>query len=332
MKALRSNSICTASTLPLAMPAWSTLFLALFASCGAVSPEDDGQVNHSTPSTTNNNKPSTTALGNPHSGEIPVLTQNEVIVECERHIRAWQVRNSNRRNDPTGSGIKILEEATQVFVGKYIGELSEVAIGGQDRPRGIASTALGFSKDPTVLPILLNNLSDSSDLVVANTLFGLAMYGDPDIPLSGLEAAILRPKASLGLLRNAAFALVRLAQVRQQAIPPKPVSEDWGRLLAHLLSRPEPEIRAQGATGLGYLRAGSAVPRLANMLAGDPESRVRFAAAFALGEIGSKAATTDLLGALSDPDSMTAGAARAALTKIVGRDFGPNPEAWKEQL
>jgi HEAT repeat protein len=306
--------------------------LALFASCSTMSGEGDGQSNNSNPSTSNNETSSTPGLGNPHSSEDPILTPNEVIVECERHIRAWQVRNSNRRNDPTGSGIKVLEEATQVFVGKYIAALSDVAISGQDRPRGIASTALGFSKDPTVLPILLNNLSDSSDLVVANTLFGLAMYGDPNIPLAGLEAAILRPNASLGLLRNAAFALVRLAQVRQQAIPPKPVSKDWGRLLAHLLSRPEPEIRAQGATGLGYLHAESAVPRLANMLAGDPESRVRFAAAFALGEIGSKAAAPDLLGALSDPDSMTAGAARGALTKIVGKDFGPNPEAWKGQF
>jgi hypothetical protein len=324
MKALRSHS--------LRQDLWQPIFLTLFLAACGMAPETGpadpsanlGNRGSSTP--TESTGPTT------HTEIVENVPINQVIVECERHIRSWQVASSNRRNDPTGETIQALEAAFDMYVTRHMDALTETAISGPDRPRGIASTALGFSGDPTVKSILMNNLSDSSDLVVANTLFGLAMLGDPDIPVIQLEAAMRRPSASLGLLRNAAFALVQLAEIRRSAEPPMPISDDWVRLMQYLLHRPEPEIRAQGASGLGYLGAASAVPQLANLLAGDPESRVRFAAAFALGEIGDRTAVEDLLGALYDPDSMTAGAARAALTKILGQDMGANPESWQAIL
>ncbi len=322
MKALRSHSY--------RQILWLPLILALpLGSCSSTPENPDGPSNGLAQANPNVDD---STFDNGSSEAVEDVPINEVIVECERHIRSWQVKNSNRRNDPTGKTIGVLEDAFAQYISKHLDELTEMAMAGPERPRGIASASLGFSRDPSVKPILLNNLSDRSDLVVANTLFGLAMLGDVDIPIIGLEAAIMRPNASQGLLRNAAFALVRLAQIRQQADPQLPVSEDWARLMQHLLHRPEPEIRAQGAAGLGYLQASSAVPQLANLLAGDPESRVRFAAAFALGEIGSRTAMEDLLSALQDPDSMTAGAARAALTKIVGKDMGSSPEAWQAEL
>ena len=321
MKALRSQS--------LRQDLWQPIFLTLLlAACGMTTENDGGPGDGLGPTP----PPNQAAPVSTASEEVEDMPVNEVIVECERHIRSWQVANSSRRNDPTGDKILALEEAFARFIYRHKDALTEVAIAGPERSRGIASTSLGFSRDPSVKPILLNNLSVRSELVVANTLFGLAMLGDPDVPTAGLEAAIQRPSASLALMRNAAFALVRLAQVRRSADPPLPVSEDWVRLMQHLLSRPEPEIRAQGASGLGYLGVSSAVPQLANLLVGDPESRVRFAAAFALGEIGEQSAVEDLIGALQDPDSMTAGAARAALTKIFGKDLGDDPSAWNAAI
>ncbi len=324
MKALRSHS--------LRQDLWQPIFLTLsLAACGTMAQTDPGDpgANHALNS---GSAPLQSAGFSSQTETVENVPINEVIVECERHIRSWQVASSNRRNDPTGETVNSLEEAFALFISRHRSALTEMAISGPERPRGIASASLGFSRDPSVKSILMTNLSDSSDLVVANTLFGLAMLGDPNIPVGQLEAAMRRPSASLGLMRNAAFALVHLSQIRRTAEPPMPVSDDWVRLMQYLLHRPEPEIRAQGASGLGYLGVSSAVPQLANLLAGDPESRVRFAAAFALGEIGDKAAVEDLLGALQDPDSMTAGAARAALAKILGQDMGANPEAWQAIL
>lgn len=320
MKAFRSHSLRPGLIGPI-------LLTLLVSSCSSLAGESNGNSGANPPS--NLHSPGNPSAPTSSGSEAAPLSPNEVIVECERHIRSWQVANSKRGSDPSGEIVQALEDAFALFLSNNKSQVTDIAISGAERARGIASTSLGFSRDPSVKPILLNNLTDSSELVVANTLFGLAMLGDPNIPLSGLEAAITHPNASLPLMRNAAFALVRLAQIRQNAEPPMPVSAEWARLMQHLVQRPEPEIRAQGASGLGYLGISSAVPQLANLLAGDPESRVRFAAAFALGEIRAQDAVEDLIGALQDPDSMTAGAARAALAKIHGKDLGANPEAWQ---
>ena len=88
-------------------------------------------------------------------------------------------------------------------------------------------------------------------------------------------------------------------------------------------------MRAQALLGLGLVRANQALPTISDHLAADPDPSVRTAAAYALGQIGAQASTSSLVAGLNDPDAYTAGAARAALTRIHGRDLGPDAASWR---
>jgi hypothetical protein len=319
MKSVQSTSIphCRHS---LAFLCLTALPLLLIQACGMAGTDDPPLLSPES---------SESPASSPKRIKIPTAAANEIIVECERHIRAWETARADVKTNLDRDTLQALEMAFGSYVMKELSAISDIAITGPERSRSIASTSLGFTRNPTVLPILLNNLSDSSDQVVANTLYGLAMLGDPNIPIGNLQSILQRSSASSGLVRNAAFAMLRLAQIRSNSEPPLPPSEDWNNTMMALLDRHEPNIRAQGATGLGYLKASNALFRLADLLSGDPESRVRFAAAFALGELRSMDAAPNLIDALQDPDGLTSGAARAALTKIFGEDFGPEPQAWE---
>lgn len=59
-------------------------------------------------------------------------------------------------------------------------------------------------------------------------------------------------------------------------------------------------------------------------LLGDPEPRVRSAAALALGEVGGESVATALQGLLMDPDSVLAGAAEEALARLAERHSRPD--------
>ena len=91
-------------------------------------------------------------------------------------------------------------------------------------------------------------------------------------------------------------------------------------------------VRAQALLGLGLVRANQALPAISDHLAADPAPSVRTAAAYSLGQIGAQASTPVLVAALNDPDSFTAGAARAALARIHGRDLGPDAASWRPVL
>jgi HEAT repeat protein len=253
---------------------------------------------------------------------------NEIIVDCERHILSWQFAQSQAKSARDRERLVVLEEAFAIYVRKELHTLREVAIVGDERSRGIASTALGFSVDASILPILLNNVSDSSDLIVANTLFGIGMLAAPSTPAGILAEAIQRPGTSTDLVRNGAYAATRIAKARRDDPKRGQRQDGLDDLLIYLLDRPEPSVRAQAASGLGYTQSEKAMAKLSNLLVGDPETQVRFAAAFALGEIGSKESAGDLIASLDDSDRLTVGASRAALAKIFGRDYGPDPKAW----
>ena len=140
----------------------------------------------------------------------------ELIVDCERHINAWQFARANADTQRELEQLKVLEEAFARYVANEMDLVREAALIGENRARGVASTALGFSGDPSVLPILLNNLGDPDVGVVANTLFGLGMLAAPETPGGSLQDAIQRPDASLEIVQNGVFAAARVAQARSK--------------------------------------------------------------------------------------------------------------------
>ncbi len=257
----------------------------------------------------------------------PQLTMAEVVIDCERHIRSWQVAMQKTGDRRGQESLAALEEAITIYVRREQPTIEEVAISGTDRLRGICSAALGFARNDAVLPILLNNLSDPNPDVVANAFFGLGVLASAETPVGPMLDAMVLHQEAAGIVRNASFSAARIAQVhRQLDLNGNPA---LATLLGRLLDRPEASVRAQGATGLGFLREAANAPQLLDLLAGDPMPSVRTAAAFALGEIGEATAAGSLIAALSDPDRMTAGAARASLVKLYGKDMGSDPVAWQ---
>lgn len=257
---------------------------------------------------------------------------SEVIVDCERHIRAWQVQRARASSQRELDQLATLHEALAIYVMREMDLVREAALIGETRARGVASTALGFSGDPSVLPILLNNLADADTGVVANTLFGLGMLAAPETPGGSLNDTVRRPDATLEIIQNGVYAAARVAQARNLDEERGQRNDDLDSALLYLLERPEPGIRAQAASGLGYAEVEIAIAPLTNLLIGDSNPNVRMAAAFALGEIGDGATGNALVSALDDAEQGVAAAARGALAKLYGRDLGPDPKAWEPLL
>ena len=86
--------------------------------------------------------------------------------------------------------------------------------------------------------------------------------------------------------------------------------------LEALLTDAQPSVRAAACEALGTLRSRSSVPKLATVLSGDVDPRVRQVAALAFVYIGDPAATGPLIGALRDGAVPVRHAAIRALGKL----------------
>lgn len=247
-----------------------------------------------------------------------------LIQQADTHLRSWHALMGRPRDAGNLEDLQSMQFAIAAFVVKHRAMFEDQAIGGPPRNRGIATAILGFCGDATVLPILMNNAADADPQVAAKALLSIGVLGSPDTPVSPLLMAVERPDATEELTSNAAFALFRLAD-RLRADPDGGL--EAGFLL--LLRSPDASVRAQAALGLGLVRASAAVPQITDLLAADPLPAVRTAAAWSLGLIGMRGSTEPLIRALADPDEVTAGTARGALTRIHGRDYGPAPASWR---
>jgi HEAT repeat protein len=88
-------------------------------------------------------------------------------------------------------------------------------------------------------------------------------------------------------------------------------------------------LRQLGHAGGGGRLAipDEALRRLRDSLTQASDERRRVAAAM-LGELHDESVYDELVGLLDDQDVLLVGAARGALTKLVGRDLGPEADAW----
>ena len=250
-----------------------------------------------------------------------------LIVDCDRHLRAWSNAMAAPRSEDNQQTVTYTAQALGVLVLKNRALLENQAISGAPRNRGIASAALGFCADPAVLPLLLSNVGSEESEVVAKSLIGIGMLSVPNTPIGPIYAALNSPVATPEVESNAAFALFQIATVAKTD-----TDGTMSSTLLGLLNSPQPHVRAQSALSLGLIKANLAIPPVTDLLAADPNPEVRTAAAFALGQIGSVASTLPLVAALNDPSALTAGTARGALTRIHGRDLGPDAESWRSAM
>jgi HEAT repeat protein len=265
------------------------------------------------------------ATREPLLGDPEALRVGAVIQESDVHLRAWSRKMAEPRDAKNQEEVRTLAYALGAHVAKNRAVLEDQCIGGPPRNRGIAAAALGFAGDPGVLPLLMNCVADPDPGIAAKGLLAVGVLAAPETPIAPIHAAVLRPDAAETVIQNAAFALFQLAE-RTRADP------DGGMESAfvELLRSPDALVRAQSALGLGLVRAAAAVPPITDLLAADPVPAVRTAAAWSLGLIGLPGSTAPLVRALADPDAVTAGTARGALTRIHGRDLGPTAAAWAQ--
>lgn len=247
-----------------------------------------------------------------------------VIFKCDQHLRAWHTLMSQPRTGDNREAIDATSRALAAVVHRNRQDLEDAAISGPPRNRAIATAALGFSHDPLVLTTILNNLSDDLELVRSNALLGIGILGLPETPL-GPIALTLQLDPTPAIRTTAAFALNRLQEAGLE--DPRLTA-----LYLPLLEDEQATVRQQAAMGLGLARSGEAVGPLCTRLSVDPAATVRTGAAWALGQIGDRAAARVLIAALADPDPVTAGVARASLVKIVGADHGADPAGWQSVL
>lgn len=247
-----------------------------------------------------------------------------VILECDNHLRTWGRLMSEPRSEKNQDDIRALSYALGMVVAKHRTLLEDQCISGTPRNRGIATAALGFAGDASVLPLLMNNAADADPEIAAKALLAAGVLAAPETPIAPLHNAVMRPDASEAMVQNAAFALFQLAE-RTRADPDGSMESAF----VTLLRSPDALVRAQSALGLGLVRATSSVPQITDLLAADPLPAVRTAAAWSLGLIGMRGSTAPLVRALADPDEVTAGTARGALARIHGKDYGPAAASWK---
>ncbi len=250
-----------------------------------------------------------------------------LIRDLDLGLRTWSSLMARPRTEETRHQIDLATSALALKVVNRRDAVETQLLSGPPRNRGIAAAALGFSGDPRVVPLLAAATADEDVTVAAHALLGLGVLAAADTPLDPVAQALRRPDATPTLERNAAFLLLQLASTGR--IGPDGAGAD---LLMELVRRPDAKVRAQAALALGLSRAAAAAPVLTDLLAADPSPEVRTAAAWSLGRLGAASSSAALVAALDDPNPVAAGAARAALARIHGRDLGPDPSAWTPVL
>lgn len=249
------------------------------------------------------------------------------MVELDVALRSWTEAMSLPRDVKNQETVNYAAYAIGAKVAEHRMMLENQAISGAPRNRGIATAALGFAGDPSVLPLLLNNVSSGDPEIVAKALLAVGVLSAEDTSIAPMAEAIRSMPQERAVIRNAAFAMFQLAA--------KVGTDPDGALssaLLGLVSDEDAAVRAQALLGLGLVRANQALPAISDHLAADPAPSVRTAAAYALGQIGAQASTPALVASLNDPDPYTAGAARAALTRIHGKDLGPEAASWRPMM
>lgn len=120
---------------------------------------------------------------------------------------------------------------------------------------------------------------------------------------------------------------VRRHILRALAAYPQPEAE---AVLIKALSDGDVETRRLSCTLLGKRGGTVAVQELARVVSSETNKDVRMSAVEAMGESKDKGSMATLSEALVDPDPAMQALAVQSMTKISGRDFGNNVQAWRE--
>lgn len=167
---------------------------------------------------------------------------------------------------------------------KAVGGLLQLTRSGNAGIRGAATKALGNLKNPEAVPELTGLLNDDDRTVRWNALFAIA-----EIPGAAAQKALYAATKSED---------EKLGEMAEGFLMKRTGPAALSTAL-EMLADPDPNVRKNAAVTLAEAEAGNreAVDRLLAAIE-DPDNKVRSAAAFALGRIGSRRALLPLVRAL----------------------------------
>ena len=194
--------------------------------------------------------------------------------------------------------------------------------GGNLEDRVLAAGALGFSKDRSVLPYLLDTLKPQTPPDIRkNALMSIGILGSSETPAAPILASMQDRNAEVRCTAcYAAGRIVRAGDDRGMTAPLLKAidDDDW-------------QVRNNAVVALMNVGAREAAVPLVQKLQ-DASVMVRMNSALALGVLKDPATYDALVDALQSEESAVVHAAAESLEKISGQKFGRSYPLWKDWL
>lgn len=201
--------------------------------------------------------------------------------------------------------------------------------GGNPTQQAIALSALGFSGDMQMMPLILQGAQLDDPFRIDRAVLGLAVLQSPATPPGVLAAIVERTTHPSDGRVQAAWALYRIQLVVEDQTPFVAI---WRRLVTEQRNDVPIGVLVTAVRGLGYHRDAAEAALVAPFLK-HPTARLRMAAAVALARMNAQDFIDDLLYLLGPQETVQNVRlhARKALADLAGgKDYGYDVAAWRK--
>jgi HEAT repeat protein len=257
----------------------------------------------------------------------------------EALIVRWDgLRNDGRASEADTIAARLRQEVDGAFPDFERAAGGELGVHAQY----LAVSALGFSASPQATRVLVARLGDQDSRVVGNALIALGVRADPGTPLEPIVRYV-NPQAPVEPRRFAPLTLAKVMEARARAGQPASAGQQVQVLarLTPLAVDHDPVVRLHVANALGRLETPGTYEPL-RALVGDPQMRVRWAAAASMERTGDPRGFPDVIRLLNDVSPDSKHVIRDVLVSYAGRvqgrpltsaeieALGTGPRAWSQ--
>lgn len=239
-----------------------------------------------------------------------------VTMELDAYLQEWY--KSHRR----GETPKVMELEGQLssLAQQHRDQLIDCMSTNQFEEQIVAAIALGFTHDPVVIPTLLDALRSRIAHVRANAAMGLALHGDPSIPMEPLIATL--QDYNDDVRNNATYAISQLVRP----------GKDRGTtgVLLRALKDENWKVRNQAVRALGTIGDTEVAPILVRETLDDNLPHVRQNTILALAAMKARGAVPLIIEKLRDPEYLVREIAYHSLRELTGEKVRPPYKYWLE--